>query len=244
MQVLKEKPFSIIGSNSFCPGCGHGIVIRLIAEVLDEEELSEKAIGVLAVGCSCLVNRSMGMDLLQCAHGRAAASASAIKRVRSGNLVFTYQGDGDASSIGIAETLYAAQRNENITVFHVNNGVFGMTGGQMSPSTLIGQKTTTSVDGRDVQKCGLPLKVADLLAQFDVAYIARGSLHNVSEINKTKKYIRTAVKKQMNHEGYSYVEIMAPCPTNWHLSPVDAMKRIEKEVVSYYPSGELRKRGE
>lgn len=239
MAITKKIPDTIYAANSFCPGCGHGIVIRLIGEVLDEMGLSNQAIGVLAVGCSCLVNRSLAVDLMQSAHGRATAAAAGIKRTRPGNLVFTYQGDGDAISIGIAETLYSAQRNEKFTQIIVNNGVFGMTGGQMSPTTLVGQKTATSEQGRVAELNGNPVDVMKLLSQFNVAYLARGSVHNAANILKTKEYIRKAFEKQMRGEGYSCVEVISPCPTNWHMTPQQASSRIESEVLDVYPLGEI-----
>lgn len=243
MAVTKYISKNIYGANSFCPGCGHGLVLRLIAEVIEEMGLSEDAIGVLAVGCSCLTNRTLGIDLLQAAHGRAPASAAAIKRCRPDKLVLTYQGDGDAVSIGISETLYSAQRNENITQIIVNNGVYGMTGGQLSPTTLVGQKTTTSAGGRDPEFSGMPLNILNLLKEFPISFLARGSIHDSPNIKKTKKYIRTAFEKQMADEGYSCIEILSPCPTNWHLSPLNAMSRIPEEVIPYYPLGEVTKGG-
>ena len=241
MAITKKIPDTIYAANSFCPGCGHGIVIRLIGEVLDEMGMSDRAIGALAVGCACLVNRSLAVDLMQSAHGRAAAAAAGIKRTRPANLVFTYQGDGDAISIGVAETLYSAQRNEKFTQIIVNNGVFGMTGGQMSPTTLIGQKTATSKGGRSAELNGNPVNIMGLLRQFDVAYLARGSVHDAAHILKTKQYIRTAFEKQMRGEGYTCVEIISPCPTNWHMTPQQASTRIESEVLDVYPLGEFVK---
>lgn len=243
MAITKNLPDTIYAPNSFCPGCGHGIVIRLIAEVLDEMGASDKAIGVLAVGCSCLVNRSLAVDLMQSAHGRASAAAAGIKLTRPANLVFSYQGDGDAISIGIAETLYSAQRNEKFTQIIVNNGVFGMTGGQMSPTTLVGQKTATSVNGRSAELNGKPVNIMKLLSQFDVAYLARGSVHDAANILKTKEYIRKAFETQMAGEGYSCVEIISPCPTNWHMTPEQAAARIGSEVLNVYPLGEFVKGG-
>lgn len=243
MAVTKQISNNIYAANSFCPGCGHGIVVRLVAEVIEEMNLSQDAIGVLAVGCSCLTNRTLSIDLLQAAHGRAPASAAAIKRCRADKLVFTYQGDGDATSIGISETLYTAQRNENITQIIVNNGVYGMTGGQLSPTTLVGQKTTTSVKGRDPHFSGLPLNILELLKEFPVSFLARGSVHDASNIAKSKKYIRTAFENQMASNGYSCVEILSPCPTNWHLSPLKSMSRIPEEVIPYYPLGVVKKGG-
>lgn len=244
MTLTRKIPKSIYSDNSFCPGCGHGLVLRLIAETIDEMGIDSKTIGVLAVGCSCLVNRTLAIDLLQSSHGRAPAAAAAIKRCRPENLVLTYQGDGDSESIGIAETIYSAERNENITQIIVNNGVYGMTGGQMSPTTLTGQKTTTSASGRDPKITGYPLNILNLLKQFPVSYLARGAIYNPSQIMKTKKYLRTAFEKQLEGLGYSCVEILSPCPTNWHLSPVKSMERIEKEVVEYYPLGEVVNGGE
>lgn len=240
MAITKKVPDTIYAANSFCPGCGHGIVIRLIGEVLDEMGVSDKAIGTLAVGCSCLTNRSLAVDLMQSAHGRAAAAAAGIKRARPANLVFTYQGDGDAISIGIAETMYAAQRGEKITQIIVNNGVFGMTGGQMSPTTLLNQVTATSVKGRSAEINGNPVNIMKLLEQFDVAYLARGSVHDAANILKTKQYIRKAFEKQMNGEGYTCVEIISPCPTNWHMTPEQAVTRIANEVLGVYPLGEYK----
>lgn len=241
MAITKKIPDTIYAANSFCPGCGHGIVIRLIGEVLDEMGMSDRAIGTLAVGCACLVNRSLAVDLLQSAHGRTAAAAAGIKRTRPGNLVFTYQGDGDAISIGIAETLYSAQRGEKITQIIVNNGVFGMTGGQMSPTTLVGQKTATSEKGRIAEVNGDPVNIMKLLSQFDVAYLARGSVHDAAGILKTKQFIRNAFEKQMRGEGYTCVEVISPCPTNWHMTPQQASERIKKEVLEVYPLGEFVK---
>ncbi len=243
MAITKKIPDTIYAANSFCPGCGHGIVIRLIGEVLDELQQSDKAIGVLAVGCSCLVNRSLAVDLMQAAHGRATAAAAGIKRTRPENLVFTYQGDGDAVSIGMAETLYSAQRNEKFTQIIVNNGVFGMTGGQMSPTTLIGQRTATSEKGRIAEVNGNPVDIMGLLGKFNVSYLARGSVHDAANILKTKEYIRTAFKKQMHGEGYTCVEVISPCPTNWHMTPAQAVERIAGEVLDVYPLGEFVKGG-
>jgi 2-oxoglutarate ferredoxin oxidoreductase subunit beta len=240
----REIPRSIYAANSFCPGCGHGLVLRLIAEVIDEMDMDRDTIGVLAVGCSCLTNRTLAIDLLQSPHGRASAAAAAIKRCRPEKLVLTYQGDGDAASIGIAETIYTAQRKEKITQIVVNNGVYGMTGGQMSPTTLVGQKTTTSVKGRDPEVSGMPLNLMEVLKSFDPAYMARGSIHDAAHINKAKSYIKKAFEAQMAGAGYSCVEILSPCPTNWHMSPEESMRRIGEEVIQYYPLGEFAKGGD
>ncbi len=240
MAITRKVPGTIYGSSSFCPGCGHGVALRLIAEVLEELGQEKKAICALAVGCSCLANRSLGVDMLQCAHGRAAASAAGIKRCRPGHLVFSYQGDGDAGSIGMSETLYSAQRNEKFTQIIINNGVYGMTGGQMSPCTLPGQKTTTSPAGRDPAVNGQPVRYAELLNQFQVAYLARASVHSPREVIRARKFLKRAFEKQMAGEGYTCVEILAPCPTNWNMKPVDAVKRMENEVLNWFPLGELQ----
>lgn len=246
MAMTKKVPELISGTNSFCPGCGHGIVVRLIAEVLEEMDMKQSdAICALAVGCACLVNGTLKVDRLGSPHGRAAACASGIKRCRSDKLVFTYQGEGDALAIGFSETVYAAQRNEKITAVIVNNGVFGMTGGQASPTTLIGQKTTTTINGRTAEFNGMPLDIMKLLRQFhSVAYLARASVHDAKNILKTKQYIRKAFETQMAGEGYSCVEILSPCPTNWHLSPEASIERIANEVMENYPIGEIKTGGE
>lgn len=242
MAMVKQVPKTIYNVNSFCPGCGHGIVCRLIAEALEELGHADDAICALAVGCSCLVNRTLATDRLQCAHGRAAACAAGIKRARPNNVVYTYQGDGDALSIGFSETMYSAQRNEHITQIIVNNGVYGMTGGQASPTTLLGQKTVTTVSGRTLEANGAPIDIMKQLSQFDgVAYLARGSMHDAQNILKTKEYLKRAFQAQLDGRGYSCVEILSPCPTNWHMNPIDAMARIKSDVIAYYPVGEFKK---
>lgn len=236
-------PDILHSGTKFCPGCGHGVINRLVAEVLEELEIEEKSICSLAVGCSCLMTSSFGVDMIQAQHGRAPAVATGIKRVSPESIVFSYQGDGDLAAIGTAEIIHAAARNENLTSIFVNNGVFGMTGGQMAPTTLPGQKTISSPLGRDSNITGMPLKITEMLAVLPVAYIARGSVASLADINKTKKYIRNAFETQLNKEGFSMVEILSPCPTNWHLSPLDSLKRIKEEIVDFYPLGELVMRG-
>ena len=233
-------PKLIYSTHTFCPGCGHGTISKLLAIVLEELGIAEESIGAVAVGCACLLPESFGTDWIQAQHGRAPAVAAGVKRVRPNNFVFTYQGDGDAGAIGIAETLYAAKRNEHITTIFVNNGVFGMTGGQCAPTSLEGQKTATSKNGCDYSKNGNPLELAELLSNFDVGYIARGSIANFKEMNKTKEYIKKAVRCQLEGRGYSFVEVLAPCPTNWKLPPVDSMMRIENEVMTHFKCGELK----
>ncbi|MEG0856765.1 MAG: thiamine pyrophosphate-dependent enzyme [Terrisporobacter sp.] len=242
--MIKKKPSVLVEDNKFCPGCGHGIINRLVGEVLEEMELDKKAIGSVAVGCACLMIDTFGVDWVQAQHGRAAAVATGLKRVRPENPVFTYQGDGDSLSIGFSETMYAAIRNENITAIIVNNGVFGMTGGQMAPTTLEGQKTTTSPKGRDVNLTGHPVKVIDFMRTLEIGYAARGTITTPKEINQTKKFIRNAFEAQMNNEGYSIVEVVAPCPTNWGLTPQQSFEHIREDVLKEFPVGEYVKRGE
>ncbi|MDR1272828.1 MAG: 2-oxoglutarate oxidoreductase [Clostridiales Family XIII bacterium] len=244
MAVTRVKPKLIGENNQYCSGCGHGILNRLVAEVLEELGRADDAILVTAVGCACMMNELWQGDNMQAAHGRAPASATAIKRLRPENIVFTYQGDGDLSSIGIAEILHATARNEKFTTIFANNGVFGMTGGQMAPTTLVGQKTTTTHFGRDPQFTGMPVKIVELLATLKPAYLARGSVDSIKNINTTKKYIRNAFEAQIDSEGFSLVEVLLPCPTNWHLTPEQALERVGSTVEAYYPLGEVVKRGE
>ncbi|MGQ9558242.1 MAG: thiamine pyrophosphate-dependent enzyme [Desulfurispora sp.] len=241
--MFKQKPALLVEDNKYCPGCGHGIVNRLLAEVLEEMGLADSAIGVVAVGCACLMIDTFGVDWIQAQHGRAAAVATGIKRCRPQNPVFTYQGDGDALAIGLAETLYAAIRNEKITVLFVNNGVFGMTGGQMAPTTLGGQKTTTTPGGRDLTQTGQPLNVIEFLRTLPIAYLARGSVVDPAAINKTKEYLRRAFQAQLAGEGYSFVEIVSPCPTNWGLPPLKALEYLREKVLPVYRPGEFILRG-
>lgn len=230
-------------ASSFCPGCGHGIAIRLIAESLEELGKSDSIIIGLGVGCSSLLGGILETDRLHCLHGRAAAVCTGMKRVSKDTVVLAYQGDGDAYSIGLAESTSAAYRNENITVITINNTNFGMTGGQMSTTTLPGQKTTTSQHGRDCEITGNPIKFPELVAQqFDVAYVARGSVTSPANINKLKSYIKNAIEAQINGEGYSLVEVLSPCPTNWGMSPLKAHEKIDQDIVKIYPLGEFKKR--
>lgn len=243
---MPEKliPKLLVEANKFCPGCGHGIINRVVAEVLEEMELADHAIGSLAVGCACLMMDTFGTDWIQAAHGRAAAVATGVKRVRPECCVFTYQGDGDSLAIGFSETMYAAIRNENITAIIVNNGIFGMTGGQMAPTTLPGQRTTTSPKGRDEDTTGQPLNIVNQMKQLPVGYIARGSVESAKEIRKLKKYIRTAIETQMAGEGYSMVEVLSPCPTNWKMSLEASLDHMKTTVKETYPLGEYVKNGE
>jgi 2-oxoglutarate ferredoxin oxidoreductase subunit beta len=235
----RKRPEIVKLDNKFCPGCGHGIVNRLVAEVLEEMGEEKKALCAVAVGCASLMPDTYGVDIVQAQHGRAAAVAVGMKKCRPDCMVFSYQGDGDALSIGFSETMYAAIRNDNITVIFVNNNNFGMTGGQMSPTTLDNQKTTTSPKGRDTSVTGKPLDVIKMMQNLDVAYLARGTMINSLEIAKTKKYIRKAFEAQKAGRGYSMVEVLSPCPTNWGLSPLKSCERIRNIVEEVYPLGEF-----
>ncbi|MDO4581395.1 MAG: thiamine pyrophosphate-dependent enzyme [Bacillota bacterium] len=222
----------------YCPGCGHGIVHRLVAEVLEEMELLKVTAGVSPVGCAVFAYNYFNCDMYEAAHGRAPAVATGIKRVHPDHCVFTYQGDGDLASIGTAEIVHAAHRGEKITTIFINNAIYGMTGGQMAPTTLIGQKTTTTPLGRTVEHSGKPIRVAEMLATIEgSAYIERVALNNNANIIRTKKAIKNAFTAQMERKGFSLVEVLSTCPTNWGKSPVEAMQWLEDEMIPYYPLG-------
>lgn len=240
-----KVPAIIDHAMGFCPGCGHGIVIRLIAESLEELGYDSNVIFGIGVGCSSLLGGGLKTDRLHCPHGRASAVNTAFKRVMPETMVISYQGDGDAYSIGLSQTTNAAYRNENFTLFVINNTLYGMTGGQMSSTTMPNQKTSTSTKGRDCTTTGMPMKFPELVAsQFNAGYVARGTVTDPTQIRKLKKYIKTALENQRDKKGYSMVEILAPCPTNWGLSPVKAMNHITENLVPYYPLGELVSKGE
>jgi 2-oxoglutarate ferredoxin oxidoreductase subunit beta len=225
----------------YCPGCTHGIAHRLVAEVIDELGLTERTIGVAPVGCSVFAYNYLEFDFAEAAHGRAPAMATGIKRVYPDRIVFAYQGDGDLASIGMAEITHAAGRGENITVIFINNAIYGMTGGQMAPTTLPGQKTTSSPNGRDIEVMGLPFKMAERLAGMQgSAYVVRRSLHNVKEINRAKKAIKKAFQTQQAGLGFALVELLSSCPTNWGLSAPAALKWVEEHMVPYYPLGDYK----
>ena len=225
----------------YCPGCTHGIAHRLVAEVLQEMGVRDKTIGVAPVGCSVFMYNYFNVDFAEAAHGRAPAMATGIKRTTPGSIVFTYQGDGDLASIGAAEILHAAGRGENITVIFINNTTYGMTGGQMAPTTLPGQKTTSSPLGRDVETQGFPLKMCEILSQMDgSAYVVRRSLHDVPNIRKAKKAIRTAFEVQRQGLGFSMVELLSSCSTNWGLTPAKALTWIEEHMIPAFPLGDYK----
>jgi 2-oxoglutarate ferredoxin oxidoreductase subunit beta len=225
----------------YCPGCGHGIAHRLIAEVVDELDIRERVIGIAPVGCAVVAYDYWDFDCSEAAHGRALAVATAIKRVRPKNLVFTYQGDGDMAAIGTNETIHAANRGENLTAIFINNAIYGMTGGQMAPTTLLGQRTATTPEGRIAQLQGYPLKISELLADLSgVKYIERTSLDSPGEVIKTKSAIKRAFQNQIDNIGFSLVEILSPCPTYWGLSPIQALDWIKNVMVKEFPLGKIK----
>jgi len=241
-QVVYQRPEALSDVNThYCPGCTHGVAHRLVAEVIDEMNLRDKAIGVAPVGCSVFMYNYMDFDFVVAAHGRAPAMATGIKRCLPDRFVLTYQGDGDLASIGMAEIVHAATRGENISVIFINNSNYGMTGGQMAPTTLPGQKTTSSPLGRDVEQQGFPIRVSEMLAKLDGAsYIVRRSLHDPKNIRQAKKAIRTAFETQVRGLGFSMVELLSICPTNWNLTPVDSMTWLEDHMIPYYPVGDYK----
>lgn len=225
----------------YCPGCGHGTVHRIIAEVVDELGIRERVIGIAPVGCAVIAYDYWDFDCSEAAHGRALAVATAIKRVRPENIVFTYQGDGDLAAIGTNETIHAANRGENLSVIFINNAIYGMTGGQMAPTTLLGQKTATTPKGRDAKLQGWPLKISEMLAQLPgVKYIERTSLHSPQEIIKTKKAIKQAFVNQIEENGFSLVEILSSCPTYWGVSAKDALGWIKDVMAKEFPLGKIK----
>ena len=242
MSVVFDKPKSLADVPfHYCPGCTHGIIHRLVAEAIDELGIEGRAIGVAPVGCAVMAYDYFNCDMIEAAHGRAPAVATGIKRGRPDNIVFTYQGDGDLASIGMAETVHAAARNENITIIFVNNAIYGMTGGQMAPTSLPGQVTQTSPYGRDPKLTGLPVKVAELLSALDApTYIERVAVNNVKNVKNAKKAILKAFKNQVEGRGFSLIEVVSSCPTNWGMTPDKALAWVEEKMIPYYPLGVYR----
>lgn len=225
----------------YCPGCTHGIIHRIVAEVIDELGIKERTIGISSVGCSVYTYKYFDCDFHQGSHGRGPAVATGVKRAVPDSVVFTYQGDGDLAAIGTAEIVHAAARGEKITVIFVNNAIYGMTGGQMAPTSLIGQVTNTTPKGRDANINGYPVKMSEMLSVLDgSAYIARVSTHKPGEINKAKKAVRKAFEAQLEGRGFSMVEFLSTCPTGWGLSPVESLTWVEQNMVPYYPLGEFK----
>jgi 2-oxoglutarate ferredoxin oxidoreductase subunit beta len=236
---LKPTPFH------YCPGCGHSILHRVLGEVIDEMDLREKMIGVPPAGCAVLAYNYFDIDMGEAAHGRAVALATGLKRALPDRVIFTYQGDGDIAAIGTAETIHAAARGENVTTVFVNNAVYGMTGGQMAPTTVLGQQTTTSPGGRKGERDGYPINLSEMLAiARGSAYIERTAINSPANILKTKKAIAKAFRVQLEGRGFSLVEVLSPCPTNWKMSPVESWKWIEDVMISYFPLGVLKDVGD
>lgn len=227
--------------NHYCPGCTHGIVHRLVAEAIDDLQVREKTIAIAPVGCAVLAYNYFNCDAQEAAHGRAPAVATGIKRALPDRVVFTYQGDGDLASIGMAEIVHAANRGEKITVIFINNAIYGMTGGQMAPTTLPGQKTTTSPSGRDTTTTGFPIKVTELLNTLQApVFLARVSVHDPKNVMKAKEAIKKAFEIQVKGEGFSLVEVLSTCPTNWGLTPVEALKWLEEKMIPQFPLATFR----
>lgn len=241
-QVVYSRPESLVETSThYCPGCTHGVAHRLIAEVIDEMGLRERTIGVASVGCSVFAYNYFNFDFVQSPHGRAPAMATGVKRVMPERIVLTYQGDGDMVSIGMAEIVHAAARGENICVFFLNNANYGMTGGQMAPTSLPGQKTSSSPNGRDVETSGYPIRAAEMLATLEGAsYVVRRSLHDPKNIRMAKKAIRMAFETQVRGLGFSMVEILSTCPTNWGMSPTQAQDWLEEKMIPFYQIGDFK----
>lgn len=226
---------------SYCPGCTHGIAHRLIMECVEEKGRLGDTLGVSPIGCSVVAHEFMNIDMCESAHGRAPAVAAGLRRVHPNHLIFTYQGDGDLASIGAGEIIHAANRGEKFTTFFINNAIYGMTGGQMAPTTLIGQKSTTSVEGRKKEVNGMPLRVSELLATIDGAvFVERVALNSPANIRKAKKAVMKAFEVQEKGLGFSFVEFLSACPTNWGYQPIDALKWLTENMIPYYPLGNLR----
>lgn len=225
----------------YCPGCGHGTAHRILAEAIDEMGIQNQTIGVAPVGCSVLAYYYMNVDMQEAAHGRAPALATGVKRVFPEKYVFTYQGDGDLAAIGTAETIHACNRGENILIVFVNNGIYGMTGGQMAPTTLEGMKSSTSPFGRDVKKMGAPLKMTELIAQLPGTYfVTRQAVHKPANVRKAKKALKKALEYQKHEQGTCFVEIVSNCPSNWKMTPVQANQWMEENMFPFYPLGDIK----
>ena len=244
MTTVFEKPHALLDVPlHYCPGCTHGIVHRLIAEVIDELGIEGTSIGVAPVGCAVMAYDYFACDMIEAAHGRAPAVATGVKRSLPDKVVFTYQGDGDLSSIGTAEIVHAAARNENITVIFINNAIYGMTGGQMAPTSLVGQVTQTSPYGRDPKLCGYPVKVCEMLAPLEgPEYLERVTVNSVAHVRAAKKAIRKAFMNQIEGKGFSMVEVLSACPTNWGMTPEKALAWIDSAMIPYYPLGVYKDR--
>lgn len=245
MVKVFERPKSLTDARfTYCPGCHHGIVTRIIGNAIDELDIADRTVGIAPVGCSVFAYLWYKTDSQQAAHGRASAVATGIKRARPDLIVFSYQGDGDFASIGTAESIHAANRGENITVIFVNNQIYGMTGGEMAPTSLIGQKTATTPEGRDASLCGYPIRFSEMIATLDApAYVTRQALFDTKHIMQATKAVKKAFQNQVEGKGYSLVEILATCPTNWRMSPVQSNAHVAETVTKVFPLGDLIDRG-
>lgn len=239
MEIVFQRPKSMADVNMhYCPGCGHGIVHRLIAETVDELDIEGQTIGIASVGCSVMNYDYFNFDMIQAPHGRAPAVATGAKRALPDNVIFTYQGDGDLAAIGTAEIVHAATRGENLTVIFINNAIYGMTGGQMAPTSLPGQVTQTTPFGRDVNVAGYPIKVCELLSTLDGVTLAqRVSIDCVKNVNEAKRAIKKGFKNQINKQGFSIIEVISSCPTNWGMRPIDSLTWVRENMLKYYPLG-------
>lgn len=234
-ESLKDVPFR------FCSGCGHSLIHRIIAECIDKLDIREKVIGIAPVGCAVFAYDYFNFDVIEVAHGRPPAAATGLKRVMPDRIIFSYQGDGDLAAIGTAEIVHAANRGENLTVFFVNNATYGMTGGQMAPTTLPGQKTTTTPRGREVKTSGYPLHVSELLSTIEgVSFITRVSVDSIKNLMATKKAVEKAFRYQIEGKGFSFVEILSPCPTDWGMSPEESINWVRSEMMAVYPLGTFK----
>jgi 2-oxoglutarate ferredoxin oxidoreductase subunit beta len=242
MKKISKRPESLKpASFRFCSGCGHGLLHRIIAEIIDEFGIREKTIGFAPVGCAVFAYDYFNFDVIEVAHGRPPAVATAIKRLLPDRLVFTYQGDGDLAAIGTAEIIHAANRGENFSVIFVNNATYGMTGGQMAPTTIIGQKTTTTTKGRDEKTTGYPIKISEMLFPLDgVSFIYRTSLDSPKNVITTKRVIKKAFQYQLDGKGFSLVEVLSPCPTDWWMSPEESLSWIQKNMIPVFPLGVIK----
>lgn len=233
--VLTDTPFH------YCPGCGHGVAHRILAEIIEELEIQQDTIGVAPVGCSVFAYNYLDIDMQEAAHGRASAVATGIKRVLPEKYVFSYQGDGDLAAIGTGETIHTCNRGENVLIVFINNGIYGMTGGQMAPTTLEGMKSTTSPFGRDVKTMGNPLKITEMVAQLPgVYYCTRTAVNNPKNVRKAKKAVKKAFEYQKLDKGTSFIEIVSNCPSNWKMTPVESNKFLEEQMLPFYPLGDLK----
>lgn len=241
-KLIFKRPESLYDTTfHYCAGCGHSIAHRLVAEVIDELNIREKTIGIAPVGCAVYFYNYLKIDIVEVPHGRPPAVATGMKRSAPWNIIFTYQGDGDLSAIGMAETIHAASRGENITVVFINNAIYGMTGGQMAPTTLIDQKTTTTPYGRSLKNEGYPIRICELLSSLDgVHYLSRASLDSPKNILKAKAAIKKAFKNQLENKGFSLVELLSPCPASWGMSPKQAVKWVRDKMLLYFPLGEFK----